>query len=61
MSKDDLFTQLYFNRLLENEDSMIFSAYESDIESLIVFPYENNGYYSYFVPNEIKQIIKKYF
>ncbi len=61
MSKDDFFTQLYFIRLLENEDSIMFSAYESDIKSLIVFPYENNGYYSYFIPNEIKKIIKDIF
>lgn len=42
MSKDDFFTQIYFNRLLENENSMMFLAYKSDIESLIVFPYKNN-------------------
>jgi len=61
MSKEDIFTQLYFKRLLENENSMVFSAYESDIESLMVFPYKKSGYYSYFIPNEIKKIIKNTF
>lgn len=61
ISKDDIFTRLYFNRLLENENSTMFSAYESDIESLIVFPYKKSGHYSYFIPNEIKKIIKNIF
>ena len=44
---------------LENENSIFLSAYQSDIESLIVFVYENDDYYSYYVPSEIKKIIKK--
>lgn len=58
-SKDDIFTRMYFERLLENEDSVFLSAYQSDIESLMVFVYENGDHYSYYVPSEIKKIIKK--
>ena len=59
MSKDDIFTKMYFQKLLNNENSMIMSAYKSDIEALWVFVYENNGHYSYYIPNEIKKIIKR--
>ena len=58
-SKDDIFTRMYFERLLENEDSVFLSAYQSDIERLMVFVYENGDHYSYYVPSEIKKIIKK--
>lgn len=59
MSKDDIFTRMYFERLLENENSVFLSAYQSDIESLMVFVYENGDHYSYYIPTEIKKIIKK--
>ena len=59
MTKDDIFTRMYFERLLENENSIFLSAYQSDIESLMVFVYENGDHYSYYVPAEIKKIIKK--
>lgn len=59
ISKDDIFARVYFERLLENEDSVFLSAYQSDIESLMVFVYENGDHYSYYVPSEIKKIIKK--
>lgn len=59
MCKDDYFTKLFFQRLVENENSPIFSAYESDVESFIVFVCENNGFYSYYIPDEIRKIIKK--
>lgn len=58
-SKDDIFTRMYFERLLEKEDSVFLSAYQSDIERLMVFVYENGDHYSYYVPSEIKKIIKK--
>lgn len=58
-TKDDFFTQMYFSRLYENQDSMFLSAYESDIEDLLVFVYENGNHLSYYIPNEIKKIIKK--
>lgn len=59
MSKDDMFTKIYFQRLINNENSMFMSAYKDDIEGLWVFVYENNGHYSYYIPSEIKKIIKK--
>ena len=59
MTKDDIFTRMYFERLLENENSIFLSAYQSDIESLMVFVYKNGDHYSYYVPAEIKKIIKK--
>ena len=43
---------------LENENSIFLSAYQSDIESLMVFVYENGDYYSYYVPSEIKKLLK---
>ena len=58
MSKDDKFTQMYFIRLLEHENSEWMSAYEQDIEDLLVFVYDNRGHYSYYIPVEIKTIIK---
>lgn len=58
-SKDDIFTQMYFKKLLSNENSMFLSAYQDDIEGLWVFVYENNNHYSYYIPTEIKKIIKK--
>lgn len=59
MSKDDPFTQMYFERLVDHEDSQWMSAYQQDIESLLVFVYENGDYYSYYIPTEIKEIIHK--
>lgn len=58
MSKDDILTRMYFIRLLEHENSEWMSAYEQDIENLIVFVYKNGNHYSYYIPTEIKQIIR---
>lgn len=58
-SKDDLFTRMYFERLMENENSLFMSAYQQDIEDLMVFVYENGDHYSYYIPTEIKKMIKK--
>ncbi len=58
MSKDDKFTQTYFIKLLEHENSEWMSAYEQDIEDLLVFVYDNGEHYSYYIPIEIKAIIK---
>ena len=58
-SKTDLFTRLYFQKLLDNENSMNMSAYQDDIEALWVFVYEKDNYLSYYIPTEIKKIIKK--
>ena len=40
-SKDEPFTKMYFERLIEHEDSEWMSAYEQDIEMLLVFVYKN--------------------
>ena len=58
-SKDDNFTRMYFERLMNHENSEWMSAYEQDMESLLVFVYNNGNYYSYYIPTEIKQIINK--
>lgn len=60
-SKDDIFTKMYFDKLIRNENSMFMSAYEQDIESLFVFVYDNGSHYSYFIPDEIRKIIIKTF
>ena len=57
--KDDELTKMYFERLINHENSEWMSAYEQDIESLLVFVYNNGDYYSYYIPTEIKQIINK--
>ena len=59
MSKDDSFTRLYFERLLAHENSEWMSAYQQDIEDFLVFVYKNGDYYSYYIPTEIKEIIKR--
>lgn len=58
-TKDDIFTQIFFQRLVNNENSMVFSAYEQDMECFNVFAYENGKYYSYYIPDEIKEIINE--
>lgn len=58
-SKDDVFTRRYFEKLLNDENSMLMSAYQDDIEALWVFVYENGNHCSYYIPEEIKKIIKK--
>lgn len=50
---------MYFQRLIDNENTEWMSVYESDIEEPWAFVYENNGHYSYYIPKEIKAIIKK--
>jgi len=59
MSKDDIFTKMYFQNLLANENSISMFAYQKDIEGLWVFVYYNGSHYSYYVPTEIKKIINK--
>ena len=58
-SKDDKFTRLYFEKLLNHENSEWMSASWQDIEDFLVFVYENGDYYSYYIPTEIKEIIIK--
>ena len=59
VSKDDIFTQLFFTNLLNNENSEVLAPYGSDIEDFFVFLYEKDNYLSYYIPDEIKEIIKK--
>lgn len=54
----DTATIIYFKELIRNENSNILFAIKQDIESLFVFVY--NGGKSYYIPNEIKQIINEY-
>ena len=58
-TKDDIFTQMFFQRLVNNENSMIFSAYEQDVECFNVFVYDRGNYYSYYIPDELRKIIKE--
>ena len=50
---------MYFERLLEQENSEWMSVCEQDVEGLLVFIYNNGDYYSYYIPTEIKEIINK--
>ena len=59
MSKDDYLTIKFFDRLVKNENSEVFSAYQSDVEDFNVFVYKKDDYYTYYIPNEIRRIIKK--
>ncbi len=54
-----MFTKMYFQKLLNSENSIFMSAYQDDIEGLWVFVYDNGSHYSYYIPTEIKKIIKK--
>ena len=58
LSKDDIFTQMFFERLVHNENSSIFSAYEQDVEHFTVFAYDSGEHYSYYIPDEIRKIIR---
>ena len=61
MTKDDMLTQMFFSKLVNNENSMIFSAYESDVEDLFVFVfvYDKGSYYTYYISDEIRKIINQ--
>ena len=59
MTKDDMFTQMFFNKLVNNENSIIFSAYESDVEDFFVFAYDKGSCYAYYIPDEIRKTIKQ--
>lgn len=58
-AKDDMFTKIYFQTLIDNENSEVISAHDSDIEDYFVFIYKNGDYYSYYIADEIKKLIKK--
>ena len=46
MYKDDPFTRMYFERLINYENTKWMSAYQEDIETFIFFVYNNKKYYS---------------
>jgi len=58
-AKGDIFTQIFFQTLVNNENSMIFSADEQDVEYFNVFVYDNGKHYSYCIPDELRKIIKE--
>jgi len=58
-AKSDIHTRNYFTKLIENENTLIFSACEEDVEKFLVFVYEAKDSYKYYIPDEIKKIIKK--
>lgn len=58
-TKEDIFTQMFFQRLVSNENSMVFSAYEQDVECFNVFTYDSGEHYSYYIPDEIRECIKE--
>ena len=58
-STDDIFTQMFFQRLVSNENSVVFSAYEQDVEFFNVFVYDAGNHYSYYIPDELREIIKE--
>lgn len=60
MSKDDQFTRLYFERLLNHENSEWMSAYGQDIEDFLVFVYENGNHYSYYFQLKLKRLFINY-
>lgn len=60
-AKNDFFTKMFFSRLLANENSIVFIPYQSDIENFNVFVYEKDNHYTYYIPKELKKIIKEKF
>ena len=50
---------MFFNNLLDNENTDILAPYGSDIEDFFVFLYEKDNYLSYYIPDEIKETIKR--
>lgn len=59
ISKNDFFTQMYFKKILEDENSTLMTVYMDDIESLWSFVYEDNGHILFYIADEVKDIIKK--
>ena len=59
MSKDDKNTIAYFFNILKNENTNQMAIYDEDIESLWAFVYKNKDGYSYFIADEIKNIINE--
>ena len=45
--KEDMFTILYFKKIISNENSIMMAPYMQDTEDLLVFVYEQGNHYSY--------------
>ena len=61
LSSGDIFSRMYFEKLLNNENSIWMSVYRDDVEALWVFVYETQDGFSYYIADEIKELIKKTF
>lgn len=59
VSKNNFFTKEYFKKILRDENSSLMSVCMDDIEAMWAFVYENNGHISYYIADEVKDIIKK--
>lgn len=59
ITEDNKFSKKHLENLLEHENTDFMSASKQDIENLTVFIYKNSEYYSYYIPDEIKEIIEK--
>lgn len=55
--KGDIYTKMYFTRVLKKENGTSIVAYQSDIKDFIIFLYENNNHITYYIPDEIKEMI----
>jgi hypothetical protein len=62
VSAKDIFTQIYFQKLLDYENTNFMICNQDDVESLWLFVYENDvdNCYSYYIPIEIKDIIYEF-
>ncbi len=61
LSAKDPLSAAFFNVLIEKEDTKEVAAYDTDIEDFLVFLYLKDDYINYYIPDEIKKLIKKYF
>lgn len=60
LSFDDPFTVIYFKTILADENTTNVSIYPSDIQSFMGFLYNKDGELSFFIPKDVKKVIKKY-
>lgn len=56
-----MFTRMYFDKIIRNENTMIMSIYMQDVEALWAFVYNNGPFRSYYIADEIRNIIVKTF
>lgn len=58
--KDDRATHEFMSNLLKTEGKKDYFIYKQDVENLHVFVYKKDDYYTYYVPDELKEIIQKF-